>query len=425
MADRVFHKRGQIQSHTRLIESPLPDDVMPNIMLRVESRQDFSRLASTCHGFYAWSKPWLASRRQAAELRNDPKRLLKMPAWIEKHSRHLHPADWKAMLRWEFGTNLRESSREMYRKSAEVDVESLMTDKKYLKAFLKSAKANEKTEKAEMAIVNAEAKPMLPGFTPAGPVDLRRLPYLDFILFSPRMPADINPHVTGEARVRLERSGRFALPVYPSADDIWQSGGLASDGWQSDVLAGATCWLNENTENLDIDQRSTMFRILTNLIEDIMIKQRSPELVLQFLEHGLSKSHFVNIQEPQWQNPLLLALLRAALGCSNKSKMGKAVLPKSSPFVRAIHRIVATPAQSKRGQALLLLVAELPAFMELVPEKTWKPKKPGTECLHALVHAVLELPDALAEVKKTLLDRQFLTPGGWDELLRSMQRTSD
>jgi len=100
MADRVFHKRGQIQSHTRLIESPLPDDVMPNIMLRVEDRQDFKRLACTCRGFHTWSEPWLKSRRQAAELRGNHQWPVKLPAWIKTHAQHLHPADWKALQGW-------------------------------------------------------------------------------------------------------------------------------------------------------------------------------------------------------------------------------------------------------------------------------------------------------------------------------------
>ena len=77
--------------------SPLPDDVMPNIMLRVEDRQAFTRLACTCHGFYAWSEPWLKSRRYAAELRSDQQWPVKLPAWIKTHPQHLHPADWKAL----------------------------------------------------------------------------------------------------------------------------------------------------------------------------------------------------------------------------------------------------------------------------------------------------------------------------------------
>ncbi|RZA29925.1 MAG: hypothetical protein EOP02_03145, partial [Proteobacteria bacterium] len=95
MANSITRTTRNIQAY-----SPLPDDVLPNIMLRVEDRQDFKRLACTCRGIYAWSEPWLKSRRQAAELRGNHQWPVKLPAWIKTHAQHLHPSDWKALQGW-------------------------------------------------------------------------------------------------------------------------------------------------------------------------------------------------------------------------------------------------------------------------------------------------------------------------------------
>lgn len=369
MADRIAHPSRNLQAY-----SPLPQDVIPNIMLGVESRQAFTRLARTCHSFYAWSEPWLKSRKQAAELTRAPQWQAKLPAWIKTHSHHLHPADWKSLLRCPLGTV-------------------------YLPNF----------SSAKFDIIKNNAKPMEPGVVSLSKIDNTvYLPYLDFILFSPRLVPDIDPDLAQDASARLAGSLSPALVGFEPK----------GEAWQCDVLAGATAWLKQNTATMDITARSMLLATLSWAMTSVMVAQRSPALAVQLLEHGLVKSHYIKTHCECWEDPLLSALIEATISCKPKPGSDKAIA-----FISALHRTVSTLAQLNESLALVILVDKLKYIMKIMVEKTWTPGSAGTALLQTLVQAVRDMPEALANTKKTLLDRHFITEVEWEKVLVATQGT--
>ena len=375
MADRITRFTRNIQ-----IDSPLPDDVMPNIMLRVEDRQDFARLACTCRGFYAWSEPWLKSRRYAAELRSDHQWPVKLPAWIKTHPQHLHPADWKALQGWA------------------PDMQDL---------------ENPGVLKAPTYTTASKAHSPMRGYVPPHKIDPIDFSHLDFILFSPRLLADVNPEAASEANARLAANADRALVNFKPT----------GEAWQCDVLAGATAWLGKNTATMAVEARSTLFDDLKMAMKLAMVDQRSPALVLQLLELGLAKSHHVDNAKTsrlQWREPMLSALIETWYDCKPKAGSSEA-----SAFIGAFHRMVTALAQSKESLALSQAAATLAIMsIRLMPEKTWSPGSAGTACLHALVQAVRDMPAPLADIRETLLDGQFISSDEWEELLLEMQDQS-
>lgn len=375
MADPIARITRSMQ-----VYSPLPDDVLPNIMLRVEDRQDFKRLACTCHGFYAWSEPWLKSRRYAAELRSDHQWPVKLPAWIKTHAQHLHPADWKAL-------------------------QGLAPDMQDLE--------NPGVLKAPTYTTASKAHSPMRGYVPAHRIEPINFFHLDFILFSPRLLADVNREAASEANARLAINADRALVDF-------KPGGEA---WQYDVLAGATAWLGENTTTMSVQARSTLFDLLKMAMKSVMVDQRSPALVLQLLELGLAKSLYVEnakTSRMQWREPMLSALIETWYNCRPTAGSSEA-----SAFIGAIHRMVTTLAQLRENLTLLPSASTL-AIMAilLMPEKTWSPGSAGTACLHALVQAVRDMPAPLAAIGETLIQHDFITQDGWDALLLSVRFTS-
>lgn len=374
MADPIARTTRRIQ-----IYSPLPDDVLPNIMLRVEDCQDFKRLACTCNGFYAWSEPWLKSRRYAAELRSDRQWPVKLPLWINTHAQHLHPADWKALQGWV------------------PDMQDLQNPG-VLKAptYTTASKAH---------------SPMR--YVPAHRIEPINFFHLDFILFSPRLLADVNPEAATEANARLTVNADRALVDFKPT----------GEAWQYDVLAGATAWLGENTAAMSVQARSTLFDHLKMAMKSAMVDQRLPALVLQLLELGLAKSLYVENAKTswmQWREPMLSALIETWYNCRPKAGSSEA-----SAFIDAIHRMVTTLAQLKENLTLLPSAGTLAIMsIQLMPEKTWSAGSAGTACLHALVHAVVDMPKALADIRETLIEQHFITKGEWEQLLLAMQDKS-
>lgn len=349
MADRIARTIQKFQA-----DSPLPHDVLPNIMLRVEDPQTFTRLSCTCRGFYAWSEPWMKSRKYATELSSEPQWRVKLPAWIKTHSQHVHPADWKAL---------------PHRSTA-----------------------------------------LLHGFMMLGHIETANLNRLDFILLSPRLRADVNPEVAREAHARIAVHARDALIGFRPT----------GEAWECDVLAGATAWLKQHTEAMSVSARSVMLEHLMWAMKSVMVTQRSPALALQLIENGLVKCHYVKTFYMLWEDPLLTALVDAASACRLGAGSSEALA-----FIGAIHRIVLTLAQLKESRALSVLVDDVALLLRLMPEKTWSPGGAGTACLQALVQAVQDLPDQLGDIRKSLLDRQFITPVEWDKLLLAVQGTSN
>ena len=375
MADPIARTTRRIQ-----VYSPLPADVLPNIMLRVEDRQDFKRLACTCHGFYAWSEPWLKSRRYAAELRSNHQWPVKLLAWIKTHAQHLHPADWKAL-------------------------QGLAPDMQDLE--------NPGVLKAPSYTTASKAHSPMRGYLPAHRIEPINFFHLDFILFSPRLLADVNPEAASEANARLTVNADRALVDFKPT----------GEAWQYDVLAGATAWLGENTATMAVQARSMLFDQLKMAMKSVMVDQRSPVLVLQLLELGLAKSHHVETAKTswmQWREPMLSALIETWYNCRPEAGSSEA-----SAFVGAIHRIVTTLAQLKESPTLLPLAGTLAIMsIQLMPEKTWSPGSAGTTCLHALVHAVRDMPAALANIREILFEQRFITAGEWEQLLPAMQDKS-
>lgn len=370
MADRIAHASRNLQAY-----SPLPQDVIPNIMLRVENRQAFTRLARTCHSFYAWSEPWLKSRKQAAELTSAPKWQAKLPAWIKTHSHHLHPADWKSLLRCPLG---------------KIDLPDFSS--------------------AEFDILKSNARPMEPGVLLSKIDNTVYLPYLDFILFSPRLAQDIDPGLAQDASARLAGSLSPALVGFEPK----------GEAWQCDVLAGATAWLKQNTATMDITARSMLLATLSWAMTSVMVAQRSPALAVQLLEHGLVKGHYIKTHRECWEDPLLSALIEAAISCKPKPGSDKAIA-----FISALHRTVSMLAQLNESLALATLVDKLRHILKIMPEKTWTPASAGTSLLQALVQAVRDMPEALVNIKETLLRRHFITEVEWEKVLVATQGTSD
>jgi hypothetical protein len=366
MANRITHAARSWRDY-----SPLPDDVLPNIMLRVEDRQDFKRLACTCRGFYAWSEPWLKSRRQAAELNRDPQRLIKVPAWIKTNSRHLHRADWNALQRWDIAAEGR-----------------LLVD----------------VLRRSVAFNDAALLPVHP--VPTATSD--NAAHLDFILFSPRLLPDINDDAVEDANERLLANAYFVLTGFTPT----------GEAWQCDLVAGATAWLNEHSAKLSFVARSKLLADLSRAMGLIMSARRSPEMATNLAELGYSKSHYVSAQGKnwvvcnRWENPLLRALLH-----TTNNRRFEPGSTEASAFLCAIHQIISTCARMKESAALMVLVDELAAVMALMPETTWRPGNAGTDCLQALVQAVRDLPDTLAEIQRILLEREFVSQDEWSGLL--------
>ena len=375
MANSITRTTRNVQTY-----SPLPDDVLPNIMLRVEDRQDFKRLACTCRGFYAWSEPWLKSRRQAAELRGDHQWPVKLPAWIKTHSQHLHPADWKALQGWV------------------PDMQDLQ---------------NPGVLKAPTHTTASKAHSPMRGYVPANQIEPINFFHLDFILFSPCLLADVNPEAAKEANARLAvNAGRALVDFKP-----------IGEAWQYDVLAGATGWLGKNTAAMTVQARSMLFDDLKMAMKSVMVDQRSPALVLQLLEQGLVRSHHVEngkTSHMQWREPMLSALIETWYFCRPEAGSSEAFA-----VISAIHRMVTTLAQLEESLTLSPSAATLALMsIQLTPEKSWCPGSPGTACLHALVQAVRNMPAALAAVMETLIQNDFITQDGWDALLLSVRLTS-
>nr|WP_314623604.1 hypothetical protein [uncultured Noviherbaspirillum sp.] len=368
MANSVARTTRNVQAY-----SPLPDDVLPNIMLRVEDRQDFKRLACTCHGFYAWSEPWLKSRRQAAELRGDHQWPVKLPAWIKTHTQHLHPADWKALQGWA------------------PDMQDL---------------ENSVVLKAPSYTTASKAHSPMRGYVPANQIEPINFFHLDFILFSPRLLADVNPEASREANARLAVNADRALVEFKPT----------GEAWQYDVLAGATGWLGKNTATMTVQARSMLFDDLKMAMKSVMVAQRSPALVLQLLGQGLAKSHHVEngkTSHMQWREPMLSALIQSWYNCRPKAGSSEAF-----DFISAIHRIVTTLAQLNENLTLSPLAGTLALMStELTPEQTWRPGSPGTASLQSLVQAVRNVPAALAAVRETLFQQHFITESEWEQLL--------
>ena len=369
MADPIARITRRIQ-----VYSPLPDDVLPNIMLRVEDRQDFKRLACTCHGFYAWSEPWLKSRRQAAELNRDPQRLIKVPAWIKTNSRHLHAADWDALQLWDNADENR-SLADALRRSLAFDA----------------------------------AARLQPG--PAPSATASNAAHLDFILFSPRLLPDVNEEVAWRANERLAANACFALAGFHPYDEAWQY----------DVLAGAVAWLKKNTAIISFDARSRLLEHLINAMNWVMLYERSPSLAIHLLEHELSKSHCVSDygrSEKRWEDPLLTALVWAA-----RYRAFNAGSHEATSFFCAIHQAISNLERMNESAALSVLVERLDDVMQLMSEDTWTPGSAASAWLYALVQAVRDMPEALARIRETLIERDFITQDGWDALLLSVRLT--
>jgi hypothetical protein len=403
MADPIRRTTRSIQAY-----SPLPDDVLPKIMLRVEDSQDFKRLACTCHGFYAWSEPWLKSRRQAAGLNLHPQRLTKVPVWIETHSRHLHPADWDAIQRWDIADENRNLPDQFRR----------------LVAFNNAALSQ-------------------PG--PSSSATAFNAAHLDFILFSPRLLPNVNEEVASRANERLAANAYFALAgFHPNGE-----------AWEYDVLAGAVAWLKENAATIDFDARSSLLSNLTWAMLSVMSNQHSPSLAIHLLKHDLSKSHHVfasdtlwHMQtlmiarhspslakqalgqklsksqyasvlqslahpEKRWEDPLLTALVLAARYC--KCKAGS---PEATSFLGAIHQVISRLARMNESAALSVLVKRLENVMQLMSEVTWTPGSTQSAWLYALVQAVCDMPEALADIRNTLIEQGFITQDTWNALLQ-------
>lgn len=375
MANSITRTTRNIQAY-----SPLPDDVLPNIMLRVEDRQDFKRLACTCRGIYAWSEPWLKSRRQAAELRGNHQWPVKLPAWIKTHAQHLHPSDWKALQGW-------------------------APDMRDLR--------NPGVLKALSYTTASKAHSPMRGYVPANQIEPINFFHLDFILFSPRLLADVNLEASREADARLAINADRALVEFKPT----------GEAWQIDVLAGATAWLGKNTDAMTVQARSTLFDHLKAAVKSVMVDQRSPALVMHLLELGLAKSHHVEIAKTsymQWREPMLSALIETWHNCRPKAGSSEA-----SAFIGAIHRMVTTLAQLEENLTLSPSAGTLAIMsIQLMPEKSWRPGSPGAACLHALVQAVRNMPPALAAVMETLIQNDFITQDGWDALLLSVRLTS-
>lgn len=374
MADQITRITRTIQ-----VYSPLPDDVLPNIMLRVEDRREFSRLACTCRGFYAWSEPWLKSRRQAAELDSDPQRLVKMPAWIKTHSRHLHPADCHAMQQW--GTD--------------------GENRPLINALRRS-------------VAFTEAASLVPG--PAPSATECNAAHLDFILFSPRLLPDVNEDVYEKAQERLTSNAYFILTGFQPS----------GEAWEYDVLEGAMAWFKENAEKINIGARSRLRTDLMWAMQWTMIAERSPALAMRLLEHGLVKSHLVsvfdmgNTSEKRQEAPLLTALVAAAANSGLEAGS-----PQASAFLHAIQLVVSTLAQMRESAALSSLVGRLADVMAVMSERNWTPGSAEPAWLYTLVQAARNMPDLLANIRDSLIQQGFIKPGEWNAFLISAQSVSN
>ena len=404
MADRITRNTRNFQ-----IDLPLPHDVLPNIMLRVEDRQDFKRLACTCRGFYAWSEPWLKSRRQAAELNRDPQRLSKMPAWIKTNSHYLHPADWDALQLWDNADDNWSQADQCRR----------------LVAFNNAA---------------------LSQTGPAPSANAFNAVHLDFILFSPRLLPNVNKEVARRANERLPANASYALAGFRPT----------GEAWEYDVLAGALAWLKTNAATIDFDARSSLLSNLTWAMLSVMSNQNSPSLAIHLLKDDLSSSHHVFASdtlwqmqslmvarhspflakqvagqkiskslyaslsqslghpEKRWEDPLLTALVLVARYC--KCKAGS---PEATSFLRAIHQVISRLARMNESAALLVLVKRLENVMQLMSEVAWTPGSAQSAWLYALVQAVRDMPEALADIRNTLIEQGFITQGMWSVLLQA------
>jgi len=76
------------------------------------------------------------------------------------------------------------------------------------------------------------------------------------------------------------------------------------------------------------------------------------------------------------------------------------------------------------GAALSVLVVHLEDVMQLMLDETWMPGSAACAWLYALVQAVRDMPEVLATIMETLIQRDFITQDGWDALLLSVRLTS-
>jgi len=147
-----------------------------------------------------------------------------------------------------------------------------------------------------------------------------------------------------------------------------------------------------------------------------MVDQRSPALVMHLLELGLARSHHVEIGKTshmQWREPMLSALIETWYSCRPQAGSSEA-----SAFIGAIHRMVTTLAQLEENITLSPSAGTLAIMLiQLMPGRIWRPGSAGAACLHALVQAVRNMPAALAAVRETLAQEDFITEGEWEQLL--------
>ena len=344
-----------LTSRVMQIVSPLPTDVMPNIMLRVEDRQAFSRLACTCHGFYAWSQPWLKSRRAAAALVASPQRLTRAPAWIKTHSRHLHHADWSEIRQQNNAGNHRQAHNES----------QLWT------TFAESTRWQ-----------SGQRRP-----------PERKTAHLEFILFSPRLRVDLNSDIAERAAARLKENRDNTANALAG----FKPSGAA---WERDLLAGATAWLETNAHSLFSAERSSLLNDLSDAMRSFMIAQKSPALSTHLLKYGLSKSHLVHAyfslrqQTNRWQSPLLTALVSAAT--RSKPPPGSA---SACAYLHAIHAVIASLVQRSEIAALEWLVDRLEDVLPLMSANDVASGNEACRWLRALSEAVAHKPQELAMIE--------------------------
>jgi len=375
MADQVALRKRPMPAlsvpDTNDVFFPLPTDVMPNIMLRVEDRGDFSQLASTCRAFYVWSQPWLKSRRAAAALNADPQRLTKLPAWIKTHSQHLHHADWHAIQRWDNAGENRILINKLRRSAAFTKAIEVQPD---------SMRSASETSAA----------------------------HLDFLLFSPRLQPDVNADVTEHANARLKGSARFALAGFMPV----------GEAWECDVVAGAAVWLGKNAGEMHIDPRSKVIEDLSYAMDSVMVAQKSPALATQLLEHGLVQSYHFSVSfskreaSTRWACPLLRALVVAARNCDLKPGSSGA-----SAFLSALHRVVGSLAEKKETEALTMLVDEVADMLALMSASDLVLRNDASAWLLVLVKALVNEPHELGMIQDAVLQGEFISRDEWEDFL--------
>ena len=217
-------------------------------------------------------------------------------------------------------------------------------------------------------------------------------------------------NISVRANERLAANAAFALAGFQPS----------GEAWQCDVLAGGVAWLKANSAKMSFAARSTLLADLMWAMHSVMVSQRSPALATHLLEHGPSKSHYVSdsqgfrSSDKGWEDPLLTALVVAVSYCPVKAGPAKA-----SAFLFTIHQVVSGLARMNESAALSVLVRGLTGVMKLMSEVTWTPGSAESAWLHALVQAVRDMPEALADIRSQLIERHFITQSAWNALLQA------